>query len=69
MVFHDVRWRSLNCVYIGADLMLKLLKKWFWDIWFSKKEEVTFTKREVMFLSEEQMAFNKRLAKIKEEEE
>jgi hypothetical protein len=49
--------------------MLKLLKKWFWDIWFSKKEEVTFTKREVMFLSEEQMAFNKRLAKIKEEEE
>ena len=45
--------------------LLKLLKKWYWDIWFPKKEEVEVT----MYLSEEQIAFNKRLAKIKQQEE
>ena len=42
--------------------LLALLKKWYWDIWFEQKIEPKP-------LSEAQIAFNKRLAKLQGEEE
>ncbi len=42
--------------------MFKLLKKWFWDIWFEQKPEPKPP-------SAAQIAFIERLAKIKQQEE